>query len=121
MARLTNRDPVWDSQAGTPLPATGRLKAVPAHFDIVLVHEADANENQPTRGTNLEGVFIRMLACVVSNLNDTIGLQVAQLRVIFALPEHLRHSRLPNRLAYIDWFTPFRAPHPDSGDRKSVV
>ena len=105
-----------DRVRATPsVPATGRLKAVPAHFDIVLVREADANENQHTRGTYLEGVFIRMPACVVSNSDDTIGLRVAQLRVIFALPEHLRHSRLPNRLAYIDWFTPFRAPHPDSG------
>jgi len=87
-------------RATPSVPTTGRLKAVPAHFDIVLVREADANENQHTRGTYLE------------------GLRVAQLRVIFALPEgpeHLRHSRLPTRLAYIDWFTPFRAPHPDSG------
>jgi hypothetical protein len=40
---------------------------------------------------------------------------VAQLRVIFTLPEHLRHPRLHNKLAYVEWFTPFRAPHPDSG------
>jgi hypothetical protein len=35
--------------------------------------------------------------------------------VIFTLPEHLQHPRLPNKLAYIEWFTPFRAPHSDSG------
>jgi hypothetical protein len=56
-----------------------------------------------------------LLACVVSNLDNPIGLRVAQLRVIFALPEHLRHSHLPEKLAYVDWFTPFRTPHTDSG------
>ena len=32
-----------------------------AHFDTVLVHVADANENQHTKGTCLEGVFINSL------------------------------------------------------------
>ena len=50
-----------------------------------------------------------------SNLVNTTGLRVAQLRAIFSLPEHLRHPHLPNKLAYIEWFTPFRAPHLDSG------
>jgi Plavaka transposase len=45
-----------DRLRATPLvPANGRYKAVPAHFDIVLVHEVDANENQHTRGTCLQG------------------------------------------------------------------
>jgi len=52
---------------------------------------------------------------VASNLDNIVGLRVAQLRVIFVLPEHLRHPYLPNKLAYIELFTPFRAPHPDSG------
>ena len=51
-------------RATPSVPATDRLKAVPAHFDIVLVREVDANENQHTRGTYLEGVFIRMPACL---------------------------------------------------------
>jgi len=87
-----------DRLRATPsVPEKGTSKAVPAHFDIVLVRVADVNENQHTKGTCLE------------------GLRVAQLRVIFTLPEHLRHSHLPNKLAYVELFTPFRAPHSDSG------
>ena len=105
-----------DRLRATPsVPANGRTKEVPAHFDIVLVREVDANENQHTRGTWLEGKFIIFLGCVVSNCVNLLGLRVAQLRVIFTLPEHLRHTHLPNKLAYIEWFTPFRAPHPDTG------
>ena len=41
------------------VPAKGRFKAVPAHFDTVLVHvansDSDVNENQHTKGTCLEG------------------------------------------------------------------
>ena len=58
--------------------------------------------------------FTKLLCSLASNAR-CVGLRVAQLRAIFSLPEHLRHSRLPTRLAYIEWFTPFRAPHADSG------
>ena len=48
-----------DRLRATPsVPAHGRSKAVPAHFDTVLVHVADASENQHTKGTWLEGMFI---------------------------------------------------------------
>ena len=43
-------------------PEKGRVKAVPAHFDVVLVREADVNENQHTRGTFLEGMYIIFFA-----------------------------------------------------------
>jgi hypothetical protein len=44
-----------------------------------------------------------------------LGLRVAQLRVIFMMPDHLCGPKPPKRLAYIDWFSPFCAPHTDSG------
>ncbi|KAF8874590.1 hypothetical protein BD779DRAFT_1613547 [Infundibulicybe gibba] len=38
-----------------------------------------------------------------------------EVRTIFTLPEHLQAPLLPTRLAYIEWFTPLRERHPDSG------
>ena len=47
-----------DRLRATPsVPAKGRFKEVPAHFDTVLVRVADVNENQHTRGTCLEGML----------------------------------------------------------------
>ena len=102
-------------RATPPVLAKGRSKAVSGHFDTVLVRLADGDENQHTKGTCLEGAcFIQLFIGIVSN-EFAVGLRVAQLRVIFSLPEHLHHSCLPTQLAYIEWFTPFRAPHADSG------
>ena len=54
-----------DQLRATPLvPAKGRIKAVPAHFDTVLVQAVD--DNQHMQGTCLEGMsFIRSLYCFV--------------------------------------------------------
>ena len=51
------------------VPAKGGSKAVPEHFDIVLVRAADVNENQHTKGTYLEGalLFNYLLAFQSSN------------------------------------------------------
>ena len=82
-----------DRVRATPsVPAKGRCKAVPAHFDTVLVRMADNNENMHFKETFLEGKFINSLTCVVSYQENELGLRVAQLRVIFSLPDHLRHS-----------------------------
>ena len=56
-------------RATPSVPAKGGSKAVPAHFDIVLVRAADVNENQHTKGTYLEGalLFNYLLAFQSSN------------------------------------------------------
>ncbi|KDR65532.1 hypothetical protein GALMADRAFT_148604 [Galerina marginata CBS 339.88] len=46
----------FDVYKRTPLvPAKGRSKSLPAHFDTVFARMADAKENQHTKGTCLEG------------------------------------------------------------------
>ena len=58
----------WSSsllhRATPSVPAKGRCKAVPAHFDTVLVRMADNNENMYFKGTFLEGKFINSLSLV---------------------------------------------------------
>ena len=106
-----------DRVRATPsVPGKRGSKPVPAHFDIVLFQATDVNGNQHTKGTSLEGMLLFINVPVASNQDDLmIGLRVAQLRAIFTVPEHLKHPLLPNKLAYVELFTPFRAPHPDSG------
>ncbi|EPQ49998.1 hypothetical protein GLOTRDRAFT_26531, partial [Gloeophyllum trabeum ATCC 11539] len=87
-------------------PRLDRIRAIPAslsnqrnglgvgHFDTVLVKVE--NRNDYISGTGLR------------------GLQVAQVRVIFALPPYLRsHAQHSQYLAYIEWFTPFRSQDHD--------
>jgi hypothetical protein len=45
--------------------------------------------------------------------NPAPGLRVAQVRLVFTLPEHLRIANESSQLAYIEWFTMFRAPDTD--------
>ena len=48
-----------DRVRATPsVPAQGRSKAVPAHFNTALVRSADVIENPHTRGTFLEGTSL---------------------------------------------------------------
>ncbi|KAG2353208.1 hypothetical protein BDR07DRAFT_1383378 [Suillus spraguei] len=71
-------------------PSAGRSAGSPGQFDTVLV-QSEGNTNVHTRGTALE------------------GFQVAQVRLIFDLPMHLRTPGQPFHLALIEWFNPFRA------------
>ena len=101
-----------DQIRATPeVPAHARSKAVPAHFDTVLVQTEEVNKH--TRGTYLEGntVFLGVLLNKADN-SFKLGLRVAQLRVIFTMPDHLHTQNIPKCLAYIEWFTPFCAPIP---------
>ncbi|TEB37729.1 hypothetical protein FA13DRAFT_1614435, partial [Coprinellus micaceus] len=77
------------------LPTTsGRPESV-ARFDTALVWSAEEQQkNEYTR-----------------------GLRVAQVRVIFAVPPHLRAPHVPKYMAYIEWFTPLRNPDPTTGLR----
>ena len=55
-----------------------------------------------------------MLACGIMPTDiNLIGLKVAQVQVIFALPEEYGTFRHP--LTYVEWFTPFHTPAQDLG------
>lgn len=47
------------------------------------------------------------------DIYSILGLKVAQVRVIFALPEE--YGTFHHPLAYVEWFTPFRTPVQDLG------
>ncbi|EPQ55686.1 hypothetical protein GLOTRDRAFT_24000, partial [Gloeophyllum trabeum ATCC 11539] len=87
-------------------PRLERVRATPAspshagrdpgtdHFDTVLVRVEERNEY--VSGTGLA------------------GLRVAQVRVIFKLPQYLQsHPQQSRPLAYVEWFTPFRTQDQD--------
>ncbi|KAJ7160367.1 hypothetical protein C8R46DRAFT_1286061 [Mycena filopes] len=66
----------------------------PAYHDFALVKTAEPNTL--TDGTPLH------------------GLRIAQVKVIFQLPTHYL-AKSPQPLAYVEWFTPFRAPNAVDG------
>ncbi|KAI0764847.1 hypothetical protein C8Q74DRAFT_1370751 [Fomes fomentarius] len=74
-------------------PSRPMLPGSPAHFDMVLAHEIPAFEDPN---------------------NPLHGLTIARVRAIFRLPEaygpHFKHP-----VAYVEWFTPFRQPDPETG------
>ncbi|KAH9954155.1 hypothetical protein BC827DRAFT_1279019 [Russula dissimulans] len=74
-------------------PTSGRFekghKDINANFDTVLV------KTEGSKSANASDLTADM---------PFEGLQVAQIRLIFDLPDHLQ----------LGWFTPFQGPHPDS-------
>ena len=76
----------------------------PAHFDTVLL---DVREDKETR-SGFQGICL--LLFYFHEADQYKDYQVAQVRVIFALPDN------PNeRLAYVEWFGKFSAPVPHHG------
>jgi len=66
----------------------GRDKDIPERFDTVLVHCSD--EAQDT---------------------GALGYRVARVRAIFRLPQQFNYE---HPLAYIEWYSEFEEPHPDT-------
>ncbi|KAH7907825.1 hypothetical protein BJ138DRAFT_1013929 [Hygrophoropsis aurantiaca] len=77
-----------------PIPSVGRCQAQLAVIDFALVRTGEQNKH--TDGTILQ------------------GLRVAQVRVIFRLPQ-IYGVQIVHPLAYIEWFTPFSPPDTTSG------
>ena len=81
-------------------------------FDTILVRIDESNPH--IAGTQLEGKY-KIIVQIKdrSLLTEYAGLRLAQVKLFFELPTHLRphqhctHTRAP-LLAYIEWFTPFR-------------
>ncbi|EPQ52316.1 hypothetical protein GLOTRDRAFT_47557 [Gloeophyllum trabeum ATCC 11539] len=94
---ITNALKLRDKVRAVPAKRAKRGTAlIPGHFDMALVRvEGVSSLNPHTAGTFLE------------------GLQVAQVRLLFQLPEYLRyHPRQPVDLAYVEWMTLFSAQDP---------
>ncbi|KAG1842867.1 hypothetical protein DFJ58DRAFT_717888 [Suillus subalutaceus] len=78
--------------------SSGRKPGCPARFDMGLI----SDRPHP--------------ACLWTLDVTVAGLRVAQVRAIFSLPRQF--GTYTRALAYIEWFTPFRAPDPSSGMRQ---
>ncbi|KAG1885999.1 hypothetical protein F4604DRAFT_1572207 [Suillus subluteus] len=88
--------PTWRRVRATPeILSSGCKPGCPARFDMGLIFDGP----HPAR---------------LQTLDVTVaGLRVAQVRAIFSLPRQF--GTYTRALAYIEWFTPFRAPDPYSG------
>ncbi|KZT03690.1 uncharacterized protein LAESUDRAFT_787275 [Laetiporus sulphureus 93-53] len=91
-AHVSNEKHIDKVRATPAMPHQGHRKHVPAHFDTALIiRDCEA----------------------YSKHGGLSGLQAAQVRVIFRMPQHL--ARTNDVLAYVQWFRPFRAKHAESG------
>ncbi|KAH9955584.1 hypothetical protein BGW80DRAFT_1439476 [Lactifluus volemus] len=89
-----------------------------SHLDIeTIVHDFGTGCGSADGKAGFDTVLVRIEGVVNQVTRHTMldGLRVAQVRLIFDLPVHLhRQANILQRLAYIEWFTPFRGPYPDS-------
>lgn len=95
-------------------------RVVPGRFDTALVNVDDGQK------IGIRGECSMSLLLMHDTNNDIIsfkGYRIAQVRVIFTLPEKIRSlfspaaaSELPLHFAYVEWFTPF-ASVPDRHHR----
>ncbi|KIK78447.1 hypothetical protein PAXRUDRAFT_325404 [Paxillus rubicundulus Ve08.2h10] len=87
-----------------------RGKNIPGRFDTVLVNTGDGGD----RGVAGES---KLIFCSIFSMQYPIGYRVAQVRVVFTIPEQShdqlvppRVNIIPQHLAYVEWFTPFATP-----------
>jgi hypothetical protein len=98
-----------------PATCSQTLASSPSRFDTVLVKMDESSASECTKGTALTSESA--IALTIPVLINSIDLCAAQVRVIFDLPHHFLwpHTDLPVRLAYVEWFRPFRPPNPITG------
>jgi hypothetical protein len=102
--------------------------SIPAHPAIGTAGNADhiirAIPSLPTRlrGKMKAATFSTVLARYPGENESTVGtalagLRAARVRAIFSLPDRFRTPGRPTVVAYVQWYTPFRAPDPIHGLR----
>ncbi|KAI5987191.1 hypothetical protein EDD15DRAFT_2174021 [Pisolithus albus] len=97
---ITGHDRSFQKIRASPnVAARGRKNESPARFDTVFILDESLPHTSRRRGT-------------VTALTSQ-GVQPAQVRVIFKLPEHL--GSYPHPLAYVEWFTALHRRDPASG------
>ena len=92
-------------RASPPVPASGRRRAVPGHFDPVLLVEHPEIFKNRSKGS-LDGMSAMSDETVTIGSLFYIGLRLARVRIIFELPP--QYGILPHPLLYVEWYTPFQ-------------
>lgn len=85
---------------------------IPGRFDTALVRVPGSE------ATDVHRMCTQLCTRMYSRQTPHTGLCVAQVRLVFKLPDkvmpdlfpHLPGAQRPNHLAYVEWFTPFTEP-----------